>query len=118
MQILLGFAVGLLLTFFLTRVTNWLFGRGLSERGAAIGSFVLFGGIALFAMAARMVPVRPTLFFGLVPLIVWLLIDVARARKRDCPNCGRRIPKTAMSCPKCGRDLDTMATVEEDSGRR
>ena len=108
------FIGGLFGTFVVSRFGNWLFGRFMAPRTAAITTFVVVAGITLLAAATRIVPARPAILYFGVPLILWLLIDLSRSKKRDCPHCGRRIPNTAMTCPRCGRDLDTGATVIDD----
>lgn len=101
------------MAFLATRASNWLFGRLTSDRTAAWLSFGLWAGLAVLAMAGKVAPVRLGLLVGVTPLVIWLVIDLARAGKRECPRCGRRIKRGLLSCPKCGRDLDTEARVEE-----
>jgi hypothetical protein len=118
MSVLMMFIGGLLITFVLSRFFNWLFGRVMTARSATIVTFIILAGLVAFAAATRMVPPRPAILYAGLPLILWLLLDLSRNKTRLCPHCGRRIPKNTLSCPKCGRDLDTGATVIDDSRRR
>ena len=106
------FIGALLVTYLLTRTTNGWFKRVMSEKHAALLTFAIWGGIALFALAGRFVPAKMGITYAIVPLMVWLLLDLARADKQICPRCGRRCRKELIACPRCGAGLGTGARVE------
>lgn len=112
MKLFIFFVGALLVIRLATGATNWLFGRLMSARAAAIASFILWAGLAVFALSGRIAPVRTTLAFAITPLLTWFLYDLIQSGRQVCPRCGRRIRRGLLSCPRCGRDLDTGATIQ------
>lgn len=105
------FVAALVITYLLTRTTNSWFGKVMSQKKAAWLSFAVWGGIALFALSSRMLPVKLGIAYAITPLLAWLLLDLARADKQVCPRCGRRARKELIACPRCGAGLGTGAKV-------
>lgn len=101
----------LIATYLLTRTTNAWFVKVMSARKAAWLSFGVWGGLVAFAMASRMVPLRVTGVYVVIPLVIWLVFDLARANQQVCRRCGKRAPKTALVCPRCGAGLGTGASI-------
>ena len=33
------------------------------------------------------------------------VVDISKFSKRDCPSCGRLIPRSADRCPACGHSF-------------
>lgn len=111
---LIQFVAALLIMMFVLRLTTAALGVLFGTRTAVVTSFLILGGLTALAMAVRILPIRVGLTFVIAPLMLWTLINFARAKMRRCPFCRRYIAADSITCPKCRHDLDTGATLHTD----
>lgn len=78
---LIGFLIGAaIITLLLTRIAKWLFQKALAPLASSLMAFFVVG-VTTLVLGSRSLGFATTLLFYMPWLLLWVLIDVYRARR-------------------------------------
>jgi len=107
MGVLIGQLIGaLIITFALTRLVKWALGKKVDANTKAFLAFTI---VVLFALglASHTMGFWEAFLTYVPALLIWLLMDLIRARNMNCPFCGEIIKRKAILCKHCGKEIST-----------